>query len=161
MKSSRIIGIAVVFLAVLNVVLLTLLWWGKPDQRIKNGMEGLLILEQELGLTDEQLEQLKRLRHNHFIEVNRLRDRMHEAREQLHGLYGKPEVVALTDSLSRVIGDSQARIEQATFNHFMKIRDLCAQEQVQVFDAIIMSVLKQGAPHSRMPPPQKKKRRGP
>ena len=156
--NKRVVGYAVIGLAILNIVLLTFIWFGSgSNKRPRLHKEGIVFLERELKLTPEQQTELKQLRNDHFKIMEKLRRSSREARGALHNLWDEDVEDAEVKSLTDKIGDLQSQIERTTFNHFAAIRALCNEEQAKIFDDLIKDVLRQGerrgpAPGG-MPPP--------
>ncbi|NVJ48221.1 MAG: Spy/CpxP family protein refolding chaperone [Cytophagia bacterium] len=154
MKKSKTIGIAVIVLALMNVILLAFLWFGqKHNKRLISGGGGLFVLTEKLGLSEDQKDQLAVLREEHFQRMEPLRRQSHESRDRLHSLWASGGTTEQIDSLSANIGHIQAQIEKNTFQHFSEIRAICNPEQKKIFDQIIKDVLRQG--ERREGPPQR------
>jgi hypothetical protein len=85
--------------------------------------------------------------------MRQLRNEGTTLREQLFSnLKGQPG--NLSDSLAQAIGNNQKAIELATFNHFLKVRGLCTEQQKEIFDKIIVGITRNmvGNPGERPPP---------
>ncbi len=142
---NRLIGYSVVGLAVLNIALLTFIWFNSGSQRRSSPRkQGMIFLEQQLNLSPEQQTKLEQLRQSHFKEMTRLRQSSIEAREALHELWSKEVAEAEIKSLTKKIGDNESQIEWATFNHFAEMRKLFNEDQAEKFDLLIKDVLRQG-----------------
>ena len=154
---NKFIGYAVIGLAILNIALLTFIWFGfGSKKRPRPHKEGMIFLEQELNLTPEQQTKLEQLRNEHFEEMKELTKSSREARRELHNLWSKEVADDKVKSLTDQIGELQSQIERTTFNHFADVRALCNEEQSKIFDGMIKDILRQGERRGPMgggPPP--------
>lgn len=141
---SRVLGLVVLLLVVLNIVLLTFLWLGRTQKDLRPNRDGGRYLEEQLQLSPEQIEQLNDLRNSHFRKTDDIRRKLHEAREKLHRLWAKENPEQEVRDASNKIGDLQAQLELATFQHFSDIRKICTDQQKKIFDRIIQDVLRMG-----------------
>ena len=157
-------GYAIIGLAVLNIALLTFIWFGySSKKKPRLHREGMLFLEQELNLSPTQQNKLEQLRKEHFKVMDKLTRSSKDTRKQLHNLWSTDADDTEVKSLTKRIGDLQTRIEQATFNHFADIRVLCDEQQAKTFDGMIKDILRQGERRGPMggPPPPNKRLEGP
>jgi hypothetical protein len=89
--------------------------------------------------------------------MNTLKREFHDSRKVLHALWKSENGAAQADGLAEKIGDLQADIELEIFTHFSAIRELCNEDQKQVFDSIIEQMLRSGekrnGPQGDLPSP--------
>lgn len=165
MGNNKLIGFAVIGLAILNIALLTFIWFNSGSKkRPRPNKEGMVFLEQQLNLSSEQQTKLEELRKSHFDKMEGLTQASREARKALHDLWGKEVTEAEVKSLTMKIGDLQSQIERATFYHFADMRKLFDEDQAKQFDELIKDVLKRGERRGPMPggmPPNQGKPGGP
>jgi Spy/CpxP family protein refolding chaperone len=91
-------------------------------------------LRHELHLTDEQLEEMDRMREQIGGIIQPLRERLRDKRLELIGMLraGEPDREAL-DALSREIADLQSEIGLVVFDHLLEMRTVLTEEQRMMF----------------------------
>lgn len=129
--------VAVVVLAVVNLVTLGLLWFGRHNPPPRHDARGFLV--SELQLDAAQVRGFDSLRRMHFAEVDSLHDEMHRLKD---ALFARLPLAGGGTAIADSIGNVQARIERSTFNHFAALRRLCRPQQQQSFDRVINDVLR-------------------
>ena len=144
LRNNKYIGWVVISLAILNVVLLVFIWSGQ--NRFKKGRPqgGIKLLEERLELDESQKEQLQQLRDIHFESMASFRKESREARKALHSLWSETDADDKVIALTQRLGNAQATIEKATYDHFAQIRAICSPTQQAIFDELIVDVLRQG-----------------
>ena len=148
--------IVVVFLLILNLGTLTFLFFGKgggrPHNRPPHDKEGpAKFIIDELGFDDKQQASFNDLKMEHQSQMRMMEDNIRTQREFL------PDIIindnnAMADSVSTVIGGYQKQIEMYTYQHFVKVRAICNEEQKKKFKSIIDDILKMMAPPKGGPP---------
>ncbi|MGB3340441.1 MAG: Spy/CpxP family protein refolding chaperone [bacterium] len=101
--------------------------FGPPDH-IKNwGKSGIV---QELGLTQEQIEEIHRMREEMEKDVDSLRMELFKKRRELMNILKQSEVnETKVDSIISKITSLQAKHEKTSFKNFQYIRDILTPEQ--------------------------------
>lgn len=131
---SKLTKIAILFLILLNLVLATFLYMGKPKRGNKKIPKE--IIEHQLGFDESQKQQFQEL-----IEVHRkmMKKTHREIRMNKKKLYENlaQEKPTMNDSISNEIAKSFKKIEALHFNHFMDIKNLCNEEQKEKFNQMI------------------------
>jgi uncharacterized membrane protein len=148
-------------LALLNIVLIISIWGNPQRQRppMPEGGPAKMIIA-ELRLNPEQVKAFEKLKDEHHSAVVELQRKGKELRDGLFDLL-KQEHADSSEVRRRMaeIGENQVAIENVTFDHFQKVRQLCDAEQKKRFDAIINDVLHRMAgphrEHDRPPPPRR------
>lgn len=169
-RRNKLLGSLVIVLVIFNAALLIFLWFGRlENNKPKDPIRGNQFLEEQLDLSESQITQLKSLRQEHFKLIEQHQKELNETRRQMHSLWNKENSTEQAKTLSAKMGDIQAKIEYATYNHFASIRAICTPEQQQTFDKIISNVLRpgqrgdrpqdsrppqQGGPEGKRPPPR-------
>ena len=155
--------IIAITLLVANIVSLVLLWsHGRPGKHElpappPPGGQAFEYISRELKFDSTQLEAYQLLRIAHRSVQEPLQDSIRMAKDNLFALLPNNNV---SDSLIRLktnaIGDLEAKLNQNTFQHFIKLRALCSDQQKIKFDSIIQDVLKRmGNQRAQGPPPDK------
>jgi len=167
-------GVAV--LVILNVVLLSTLWWSHihraPLQRPQGNGPGrhyramTQFLERELDLNAQQVEQLHTLFEQHVDQVSLVMQDMHEYRQAMHrALFAEDANSAQLTELSEKIGQKQAQVERLRFQHFRDVASLCDPAQQERLQGLVGEILLRAGPPDSRPPygpggPQQSRRRG-
>lgn len=150
--------VVVVALLVLNLGTLGYLFWsGRPGA---GGPQhpprpDKLIIER-LKLDDAQIETFEGLKHEHHSGIVRLNKKSKTLYESYFALL-KTETPDLpsADSIERLLGAVQQQKDSITFDHFIKLRQLCNADQKPLFDDFVDEL---GEILSRQPGPGKRPR---
>ena len=134
--SKRVISTALVFLVVLNVTLLSLLWWQHTRRHEPGaGAFGRQFNHQPsftepLALSESQTVSFRKLRQEHFQKVWPEMQAIALLKKQLleESLNDKPDTQKI-DSLADSIGSRQATIERELAAHFHELAKICKPEQ--------------------------------
>ena len=134
LSSKRLITTALVLLVVLNVTLLTILWW-QNTQRSEfmpggHHFNHESFFARELALNESQTISFEKLRQEHFLKIRPEMEAIAPLKKQLvtESLKDKPDTKK-TDSLVAAIGLHQAAIERELVLHFHQLSRLCTPEQ--------------------------------
>jgi len=154
-KQSLLI-LLVLVLVVLNLGLVTFMWYSQRPDNGPGGPATARFLIKELNFDKTQEQQYMELQHqftNSLEPIKRNERQMHDRFfEMLHAeTPDSAQVAALIDSMGRNRGE----IEFITFVHFRQVRALCNKEQQLKFDKIIAETMR------RMGPPPPRKQRAP
>jgi Spy/CpxP family protein refolding chaperone len=154
----------IVLLVVLNLTALGTVWYthfkrplphtpGRIDRDLRQRdavqRPGLMMrfLRRELGLTPEQLEQVRALHEQQHLQLQTVHEEMYQCREAMKDILfdpaGDPNAL---QALARDIGRLQAELEWARFNHFLQIKALCTDQQKERFEALINDIFEQTRP---------------
>jgi Spy/CpxP family protein refolding chaperone len=168
-------GMAV--LVVLNVVLLSTLWWGHIDRAPLQRPQGngparhyramTQFLQRELDLNAQQVEQLHTLFEQHVDQMSQVMQDMHEYRQAMHrALFAEDANSLQLTELSEQIGRKQAQVERLRFQHFKDMASLCDPSQQERLQGLVGEILLRAGPPDSGPPygrgggPQQGRRRG-
>jgi protein CpxP len=162
MKKDTFYAVVIILLLLLNLGTLGYLWVGDrrgsfppPHHGPGGGGPAPLIIER-LGLDDAQQRQFDVIRHEHHEQVMKLQDERRDLYEDYYSLLKHvPIDTVAADSMNRMIMDNQSRLNQVTFDHFMKLRNICKPEQVERYNGFIMELSRilSGPPPGRGPHP--------
>lgn len=160
-KQKRNYITTIVILVIINIVCLLLLWIGKPKHN-KRGAESEIgektgiqeMLKEELGFTDEQANQFLELRENHKEKSDKVNDELMFLKSEMFekAMYGKKETIS--DSLLNLSLEKQRKLEEITFDHFLKLKQICTPDQQEKLFELVSQLLgpqQQAGPHG--PPP--------
>lgn len=148
MKSStnKILTIAVVLLLLTNIALVVFMLTGKKGGPGKQSQRPSTseMMAKELNMTEAQKTQHQQLREEHLKNIRPLFDSVRAAKTALYNLLKDPSV---NDSLAAVytrqISERQIAIEQLTFAHFKRVRNLFTPEQQPRFDEFVQKMMMQ------------------
>lgn len=155
---NRLVFWGIILLVVMNLSALATVWWqqhmrpGPPPggrdepQRIRR------ILQNELGLTEPQLQQFEKIQRQHRKNSRAVHENMRGLR---HDLFAQLSVESpdeeKVEQLTNQIGRAQSELEKLTFKHFTELKNLCNDEQQKRLSSLISELL----PGRRPPPPHR------
>jgi hypothetical protein len=154
MEKNRFLKIIIVCLLVLNFGVLAFLFFqhkppGKHDHPRDEGGPAAFIIK-ELGFDENQVGQFNDLKSEHQDQMREIQDSMRIQRDMFPDLIVEGDAKK-ADSVSTEIGKLQKRIEYCTFEHFVKVRALCNDEQKKKFKNIIKDILHMMGPRKGPP----------
>lgn len=141
----------VVILVLLNIVTLGSFWLGKPHRAPLAGpggqQDGQKIMAERLGLSEEQAEQVERIRNEHFMRTRPLQDDMHKIRlDLLNEIFkDEPDEVKIQEMFSE-IGDKQVRFEKNLYRHFQELKEVCSPQQMQELKMMLRDLIERTRP---------------
>lgn len=131
---SKLTKIAILFLILLNIVLATFLYLGKPKKGNKKMPKE--IIEQRLEFDESQKLQFQELIGAHRKMMKKTHNNIRRNKKKLYENLAQEEP-SMNDSISNEIAKSFKKIEALHFNHFMDIKNLCNEEQKEKFNQMI------------------------
>lgn len=154
----------VAVLVVANVALITSVWLRKDATASRPAFKGgdaRDYLVNSLSLTDAQTQTFDSLRKEHFETIAQYKSTMRFLKDRLFRLLSEKDTnrikAQITGYLQDKIGDVQAKIDLATFNHFYQLRSTLREEQKQKFDSAVQNILRTLDPPANhpegLPPP--------
>ena len=158
-KQNRNLIITIVVLVIINIAALLLLWLGKPKHDNMRGTENIgdekvriqEMLKEELGFSSEQAEKFLELRENHHKKSTELNDELMLVKRKMfeEAMYGDKSIIS--DSLLNLSLEKQSQLELLTFQHFLKLKQICTPEQQKKLFEIVHRLL--GKSQQGNPPP--------
>ncbi|HPI37450.1 MAG TPA: periplasmic heavy metal sensor [Ignavibacteriaceae bacterium] len=164
-KQKTLIWIIVILIA-LNLTTLALLWFGKPGMPLipnppgpPPNMENFL--KQEMKLTEEQEESFKEIRSEHQAAIHDFNQKINEKRGELRNESFKSEPdTALIEKTVNEIGELNTEFERYMFEHFLSLRKILTEEQIDKFSQLLEDGMKERffspPPKGEIPPPDSK-----
>ncbi|HEX7845556.1 MAG TPA: periplasmic heavy metal sensor [Chitinophagaceae bacterium] len=155
-RNKNLIFLVAVLLLTNIAVLAYFLWFNKPEiKKTHPDRTGMFIemLQKEVGFTDAQVEEYKKLKDQRKETGKPLFDEMRKAKENLFKLMSDPTASDSTiEAAANQIAVQQKALDIQTLNHFKKIRALCssADQQVKYDSAVLQMFRKMGRPPKRM-----------
>ena len=157
-QKPKILTYIIIALLLLNFGTLAFLWFHKPPKPDREFMEqhemnkpGEMMkpgevrgfLEDQLNFNDKQREDFNKLRDEHHKSVTVIQDTIKSLKDRLFDqLISNTTDTSKINSIAASIGDAQKQVELITFNHFLKVRALCDNDQKQKFDKIMKDVVR-------------------
>ena len=112
-------------------------------------------LKNELDLTKDQSKQFRQLRHDHFEEVQKIQNEMHDLKKEIMDeLFTDQPNEEKLEGLTQKIGQFESKREMLTFRHFLNMKSVCTIEQKEKFQFLLHDVLR------RDQRPQRRQRMG-
>jgi Spy/CpxP family protein refolding chaperone len=140
-----------------NIAVLVYFFWIKQPktdfgghERPKNGIADKL--KDSVGFNDEQVAQYQKLKDEQWASIRAMFDEMRKAKDGLFRLLSDPNASdSVINKASDVIAQKQKALDLQTFNHFKKVRALCATPEQQVkYDSLIQRMFRRmGKPMRR------------
>jgi Spy/CpxP family protein refolding chaperone len=124
-----------------------------PDHKQHRNVQNFL--RNELNLSEEQLQQFKNLRKQHFEQSRFI---MHEIRElkkeMMNELFESTPDTSKLEQLANEIGKRQTELGKLTSNHFLDLKSVCQVHQRRKLRALLHEFF--GPPQHRVTPPRNK-----
>jgi Spy/CpxP family protein refolding chaperone len=148
---SKFLFWCVVILAIVNAVTLTSFWMKGPLDRDIRGsggeVDGGRIMEQRLGLTQQQSEIFEQIRTEHFGRVRPLQGQMHKIRlDLLNEIFSEDPDRARISGLLDALEQMQAQFDRNLFDHFEQLKDACSEDQVEELKIMLRNLLESTRP---------------
>jgi len=153
--SNKVLTIAVILLLLVNVAMLIFMLKGKGHRgdRYRGGKGGPFeMMVKELGMTDQQQTDFKKLKADHFKNNGPVFDSIKTLKKSLFELV-KAETVndSIVSHYSNLIAEQQAIVDKTTINHFRAVRALFTGDQQKKFDEFVEKMMqrRRGGPGGR------------
>jgi hypothetical protein len=134
MNKTTFLVVAVIILAILNIIIISLLWkrHPKPSSFMRDPKS---IIISRLGLDENQVATYENLIAKHRSQINEKELELSKARQSIYLLLNKTDLT-IKDSLLNRICEMQMEVEQIHFNHFEDIKNLCHTDQIASFQIL-------------------------
>ncbi len=159
-KQKRNLVITIVLLVILNIITISLLWIGRPQPNENRPVDGPMgnnphiqkLLKEKLGFSTEQAEQFITLRVDHKEKTSELSEEIMLLKKEMfeEAMYG--EKTNISDSLLSLSLEKQGQLEKLAFEHFLKLKQICTDEQQDKLFKLMHSLL--GPAQHEGPPPR-------
>lgn len=134
--SNRLVTAALILLVILNVTLLSVLWWQNSHRReprpvrVTREVSRQVFFRFPLSLTEEQARSFQELRREHFQKVRPRIEAIGALKEELmEESFSETPDTSRISALSTALGEEQARIERELANHFHELAAVCTPAQ--------------------------------
>lgn len=148
----------VIILVLVNVVTLASFWMRRPPVGPRRGVEGRpggqRIMEERLGLSDEQAQQFEQIRNEHFMRTRPLQDDMHKIRmDLLDELFSSETNEAKMQMLLTELGDKLVQFEKNLYQHFQELKEACNDQQLEELRIMLRELIESTRPRDTRPHP--------
>ena len=147
MKSStnKILTVAVVLLLLTNIALVVFMVKGKDHRSGRGGKsDPFEMMVKELNMTEQQQKDYKQLKEDHFKMIRPLFDSVRAAKTAFFSLIKDTTVSdSIVNAYSHRISEKQSVIDNLTFAHFKRVRNLFTPEQQPKFDEFVKKMMQQ------------------
>ncbi|MBN2011732.1 periplasmic heavy metal sensor [candidate division KSB1 bacterium] len=136
----------IALLVILNIATVSMFWINfnrNPMRQTPFGLQPpeqrtLQFLQQELGLTDAQIKLYDQLRQAHAKQTRPLLQNIRQLKRQMMDeIFSSEPDSGKVVEFTRRIGDIQAEIERLTFEHFLDLKKLCGENQVDKLQELL------------------------
>ena len=133
---------------VLNVGLLSFLCWKSfsrhgDGQRLNDRrfQDVSAVLQKELNLTEQQAEQIKKLRSDFFEKEQLLSTSIRAERDSMNQvMFNKNADSILIQSLAKNIADNEYQMEMLRFQQAQQLKSICTPEQLERFEKLVREI---------------------
>jgi hypothetical protein len=154
----KFINVAVVLLLLINTSALIFFFLQKNNSNFqppppKNGGKAFDFLVKELALDNNQIAQYTILRNEHKNTADSILQLIKTAKDSLFNCLKQENIAQNTvEKYLDNIATNERNINEVTFTHFKKLRNICTASQQAKFDTVISIALKMQAPPRNHPP---------
>ena len=129
--------ITIVVLVILNLITLSLLWIGRPSNKLsersgvpgKNQIHIQKLLKEELNFTEVQAEQYIVLRESHQKNLIQIDKEIKKIKKEMFDKVLLENSTYISDSLLNLSLEKQGELEKITFSHFQDLKKICNKDQ--------------------------------
>lgn len=148
----------IAILVLLNVFTLAGIWFfrfqPKPPhfKDFPRREKSEFLLKKKLNLTDDQLQQFRDLRENHFEETKEIGNEIHNLKRELsEEVFKETQNQVEVEKFIEQIGQLEMKMEKEKFKHFLELKSICTPEQQQKFREIFKEIMppRKGPPFHR------------
>ena len=138
-----------------NIALLAFFLWPKPGAGKSNtparaGYGMAETLKGEVGLDSQQVNELNRLREEHWKKMRPLFEELQHTKNEFYLLLKSPETPdSIINHAASLIGEKQKAIDLQVFQHFRNSRLVCTPEQRPKYDSLVQIIIKRMSGPSR------------
>ena len=130
MNKSKVILIFALLLLCLNADLLTFIFFKKPHARNHGGPKNEII--ERLNFEKEQILAYELLIETHRHDVQELNQLIRDLKGELYGTLHQ-ENKKVSAAILQIIAEKQIKMEQVHFNHFIDLKEICREDQMDEF----------------------------
>ncbi|MDO8999998.1 MAG: hypothetical protein Q7W45_09555 [Bacteroidota bacterium] len=144
MNKTRLLGIAVISLLLINLGILAIMFFkhGPPPMGKMAHSEGpKKIIIERLKFDAEQQKQYEVIITEHKTKTKELNKKSRELHDDLFSLLINNTIdKTISDSLIQTIANNQKAIDNLNFEHFQKIKAICKNEQIERYNNFVLEL---------------------
>jgi Spy/CpxP family protein refolding chaperone len=154
-RNKNLIFIIAALLLTNIAVLVYFLWIKEPAEKPRDNNRGgngmTEMFQNEVGFTNEQIEQYKILKEEQRATIRPMFDGMRKAKDSLWRLMSDTTVSdSVLNRAADAIAQKQKALDLQTFKHFQRLRAICKPDQLAKYDTAILHLFsKMGKPAKR------------
>ena len=134
MNKNKFLWIVCIGLLLSNILLIGFILMKKPLHR-RGGGPGKIIIER-LNFDENQTKKFRKLIHEHQAGMKESREKIFRAKNALYHSLTEESKQQTKDSLIGIISEGQKKIENLHYNHFLDIKNLCREDQMDNFEKL-------------------------
>jgi len=138
MRKTRFISFIALGLLITNLLLVVFILFNKPQTRPYEGPKKLIA--ERLHFDAEQIEVYDNLIAIHRTHMNTKDSLIKQAKNELYTCIISGNLIT-KDSLKNQLGQLQIEIEDIHYNHFLDIKKLCRENQLNDFTALLKDMV--------------------
>lgn len=127
----------VVILLISNLVLAFFYFFDEKSNDRKKREDFSMTVYKEIGLTDTQIDTFKVLKDEFFNEMKPMWGEIHSLKDSLYRNMGRGMGDSASNQLMDKLAEKTSAADRKMYNHFLRLRSLCNEDQKVRFDTII------------------------
>lgn len=144
MNKTRLLSIAVISLLLINVGILSIMFFKHgppPMDKMGRGEGPKKIIIDRLKFDPEQQKQYEEIITEHRSKTRELNKKSRELHDELYSLLVNNTIdKTISDSLIQSIAENQKAIDNLNFDHFQKIKAICKKEQIENYNDFVIDL---------------------
>lgn len=151
----------IVLLVILNIATISMLWLDQNNRPIappplrapQQDQRTLQFLQEELNLTDAQIQQYDQLRQAHAKQTRGLINDIRRLKQKMMDeIFNDEPDSTKAKEIAGLIGEKQTAVERITFNHFLDLKELCGKDQIGKLKGLIDEFFRSNPPPGQQEP---------
>lgn len=151
-KQNKFLILAVVLLIIINIAMLVMMLSNRKghDGKSKGMGDPTDYIAKEVGMTDKQKEDFRKIQEDHFTSLKPLFDSIRSLKKARFEVMKSDNVNDSTiANYSSLIAEQQALIDMAAVKNFRTVRAMFSGEQQKKYDAFVEKMIQRKMPHAK------------
>ncbi|MDP3558203.1 MAG: hypothetical protein Q8T03_12590 [Bacteroidota bacterium] len=144
MNKTRLLGIAVISLLLINLGILAIMFFKHgppPMDKMAHGERPKKIIIERLKFDAEQQKQYEVIITEHKTKTKELTKKSRDLHDDLFSLLINNTIdKTISDSLIQTIANNQKAIDNLNFEHFQKIKAICKNDQIERYNNFVLEL---------------------
>jgi superoxide dismutase len=140
MSRTKFLTLTIVVLFLINIITLAFFTMKGPSGR--DGKPPKEIIIKKLHFDDKQIKAYDKLINEHQSKIRKLDEELKRCKNDLYSQLSKPTNQKITDSLFSQLALTQKNIEQSHYQHFLEIKALCNDKQLEDYKQLTKELAK-------------------